>query len=343
MRLDATPCLAYFVRRGMESHGKVKSGMTIRPQQGHGYTLILLHRRSAESDFKKIADRIERRAPDIVIVTGTLGANETLPPAVWARPTLTVALGSFRLEIKRGLVYRCQRVLKDKQFEHYRAAGIDTPLTARFRLGMELDPGLWGDHVVLKPMHINSHGEGIHLVRTGRVSALTPENFPQDHPIHKDEYLVQQFIDTGEYPCHYRVVSFFGEAISFRRNFMTIKRPPLDADDETLMRGNIVSNFEAEAGATELSKDAEILAFARRMHAAQPGVPLQGLDILRDMRNGKLYALESNCGGNTWGFSSEMGEKARRFFGGAGPMIRQFNAWDTAADALIKRTRAEAR
>jgi hypothetical protein len=309
----------------------------------HGYTLILLHRSHAESDFKKIADRIEKRAPDIVVVTGSLNVDEALPPAVWARPTLTVALGAFKLQIKRGLVYRCQQVLKDKQFEYYRAAGLDTPFTTRFRLGMELDPGLWGEHVVLKPVHINSHGEGIHLVRTGRISTLALEDFPQNHPIHKDEYLVQQFIDTGEFPCHYRVLSFLGEPLFFRRTFMTIARPPLDADDESLMKGNIVSNFQEEGGSTELIKDPEVLVFARRMHAAMRGIPLQGLDILRDIRNGKLYALESNCGGNTWAFSSEAGEKARRFFGGAGPMIKQFGAWDIAADALIKHTRAEAR
>jgi len=85
--------------------------------------------------------------------------RKLLARSYFNRPTLTVALGRFNLEIKRGLIYRCRRVLKDKQFENYRAAGIDTPLTARFRLGMELDPGMWGSHVVLKPMHINSHGE----------------------------------------------------------------------------------------------------------------------------------------------------------------------------------------
>jgi hypothetical protein len=206
---------------------------------------------------------------------------------------------------------------------------------------MKLDPGIWGNFVVLNPMHINSHGEGIHLVRTAGVSALTLETFPQDHPIRKDEYIVQQFIDTGDFPSHYRVLSFLGEALSFRRNFMTIKRPPLDASDEDLMRGSIVSNFDAEGGGTELVADPDVLDFARRMHAAMPGIPLQGLDILRNVEDGKLYALESNCGGNTWVFSSEAGEKARRFLGN-GPMIKQFGAWDIAADALIRHTRAQA-
>jgi len=79
------------------------------------------------------------------------------------------------------------------------------------------------------------------------------------------------------------------------------------------------------------------------MHQAMPGVPLQGLDILRVVRDGKLYALENNAGGNTWAFSAETGANARRVLGGATPMIEQFGAWDIAADVLIKRTRAEAR
>jgi hypothetical protein len=317
--------------------------MTGSLKRGPGFTLILLHRPHAANDFEEIVDRIEMRAPDILIVTASLHANAVLPPAVWARPTLTVALGSFKLEINRGLVYRCRSVRKNEQFRNYRAAGMDTPLTARFRLGMQLDPGLWGDLVILKPMRINSHGEGIHLVRTGRASALTLDDFPSDHPMRRDDYIVQQFIDTGEYPCAYRVVSFFGEAICCRRNFITTKPPPLDADDETLMRGSFAVAVLAEGGGTELIKDREILDFARRMHATQPGIPLQGLDILRDPRSGKLYALESNCGGNTWAFSSRIGEKARSILGGSGPMIDQFGAWDVVAGALIKRTRAEAR
>lgn len=74
-----------------------------------------------------------------------------------------------------------------------------------------------------------------------------------------------------------------------------------------------------------------------------PGIPLQGLDIMRDVRDGQLYALESNAGGNTWAFSSKLGENTRRVLGGAAAMIDQFGAWDVAADALIKRTYADAR
>ena len=309
------------------------------------YTLILLHRSDSEADFKAISDRIREKAPEFIVVTGQVHANSKLPEIIWSYPTLTVAFAAnIKLIPKRGLIYRCQRVLKTEQYEHYRAAGLRTPRTARFIFGAVLDPADWGDFVVLKPMFINSKGKGVHLVRTVKAATLTPDNFFDDHPIHKDPYIVQQFIDTGERPSHYRVLSLFGEALVCRRNFLVGKRPSLDEDDETLMNAAIATNAGAAGGtSTEFVNDPEILAFARLMHEAMPGIPLQGIDILRDVRDGRLYALENNAGGNTWAFSSMAGENARRILGGAEAMVKQFGAWDIAADVLIKRTRAEAR
>jgi hypothetical protein len=310
------------------------------------YTLIILHRPGAESDFKIISDRIRARAPEIIVVTGSVLANSDLPEIIWSYPTLTVALSAnVKLVPKRGLVYRCRRVLKTEQYEHYRAAGIATPRTARFVFGMPLDPKDWGDFVILKPMFVNSKGKGIHLVRTVKAATLRPDDFFNDHLIHKDQYIVQQFIDTGEAPCHYRVLSFFGEPLFCRRNFLLGTRPSLDEDDETLMNAPIASNISSAglAGSTEFINDPDILAFARRMHAAMPGIPLQGLDILRDVNDGSLYALENNAGGNTWGFSSKMGENTRRILGGVEALVNQFGALDVAAGVLIKRTLAEAR
>jgi len=318
--------------------------MTAAPERR--YTLILLHRSESEADFKAISDRIRARAPEIIVVTGSVHANSDLPEIIWSYPTLTVAFAAnIKLVPKRGLVYRCRRVLKTEQYEYYRAAGLPTPRTARFVFGTVLDPADWGDFVVLKPMFINSHGKGIHLVRTVKAATLTPDDFFDDHPIHKDPYIVQQFIDTGETPCHYRVLSFFGEALFCRRNFLLSTRPSLDENDETLMNAPIASNIGTAGltGSTEFINDPEILAFARRMHGAMPGIPLQGIDILRDVKDGRLYALENNAGGNTWAFSSKRGENARRALGGAEAMVNQFGAWDIAADVLIKRTRAEAR
>jgi hypothetical protein len=210
---------------------------------------------------------------------------------------------------------------------------------------MALDPSDWGDFVVLKPMFINSKGLGIHLLRTDKAATLRPDDFSDDHLIHKDQYVVQQFIDTGETPCHYRVLSLFGEALVCRRNFLLSTRPSLDEDDEVLMNAPIATNagVAGNTTSTEFVENPDILAFARLIHEAMPAIPLQGIDILRDVHDETLYALENNAGGNTWAFSSKDGETARRILGGAEAMINQFGAWDIAADVLIKRTRAEAR
>jgi hypothetical protein len=81
--------------------------------------------------------------------------------------------------------------------------------------------------------------------------------------------------------------------------------------------------------------DADIVAFAKRMRDAIPGIALMGCDILRDP-NGKLYALETKSGGNPW--ASELGASARAVLSKQA-MIDQFGAWDVAARVLVQKTR----
>jgi hypothetical protein len=86
-----------------------------------------------------------------------------------------------------------------------------------------------------------------------------------------------------------------------------------------------------------MTDDPEILAFARRMHQAMPDVPLQGLDILREQGSGRLYAIESNPGGNTWHFSSMLAAKMREEMGnGREILLKQFGAMEVAARALVR-------
>jgi hypothetical protein len=83
--------------------------------------------------------------------------------------------------------------------------------------------------------------------------------------------------------------------------------------------------------------DPELLAFARRMSQALPDVPLQGLDIIKEKTTGRLFALESNPGGNTWHFSSRHAAKTRAELGnGREILLRQFNALERAAEALAQ-------
>jgi hypothetical protein len=143
-------------------------------------------------------------------------------------------------------------------------------------------------------------------------------------------------------PCHYRVLTLFGEALYCRKNSRLEARPELTADDDILFKSEIATNSGIGTGrvTTELIYDADIVAFAKRMHDAIPGIALMGCDILRDP-NGKLYALETNSGGNTWAFSSELGKSARAVLGKQA-MIDQLGAWDVAARVLVQKTRQEA-
>ena len=68
------------------------------------------------------------------------------------------------------------------------------------------------------------------------------------------------------------------------------------------------------------------------------------VDVLREARTGKLYALESNPGGNTWHFSSAFGELLREEVGdGRRKLLAQYNALPLAAKTLAEATRAYAR
>jgi hypothetical protein len=307
------------------------------------YSLILNTYRTYWDDFKVIASHIQRIAPEIMILL-TDPKVGTVPYAIWLQPTLIVSFNArVNFSPKRGKIYGCCRIEKHIQASMFEKAGIPTPRTALFTLGQQLREDEWGEFVILKPLRINSHGEGIHLVRTARVHQLGKETFASDHPIHHGPYVVQSFIDTGSYPCHYRVLTLMGEALYCRRNSKLQPRPELSADDETLFKTEIATNAGAgpDATTTELVYKPEIIDFAKRMHAAAPDIALMGCDVLRDYSTGRLYALEMNAGGNTWAFSSRLGEKARAILGKEN-MINQFGAWQIAARMLANKTRAEA-
>jgi len=107
------------------------------------------------------------------------------------------------------------------------------------------------------------------------------------------------------------------------------------------MPGSGASASSSESIYRALIYDKDILALAARIYEAVPEVPVQGCDIVREARTGKLFVLEANLGGNTWGLSSPSGREAQ---GRSGlDYYSQFDALDVVADELIKRTRAEAR
>ena len=86
-----------------------------------------------------------------------------------------------------------------------------------------------------------------------------------------------------------------------------------------------------------LIKNNQLNEVALRVSSTFPDNPLFGIDIIRDQETGNLFVLETNLGGNTWHFSSEMGHVGREQMGGRKAMVLQYNAWDRAAEALVRK------
>jgi hypothetical protein len=220
-------------------------------------------------------------------------------------------------------------------------SGVPVPLSAQLIFGKKLDKRIWGRLVVLKPTTpgFMSHG-AVFLMRTEKVAELAPAVFPLGHPVRKLPILVQRFVDTGEVASYYRVLTLFGKPLYCRKGYAAKARPPLDAPDEVLLKGQIATN--AEFGKHQPAYDPDVLELARRAYMAMPAIPLQGVDIIREAASGRLFVLEINSGGNTWHFSSRYIEQIPT----ASPRedrIAQFGAWDIAARVLIEKTRLEAR
>ena len=305
--------------------------------------LILLNQPGAQDrrDFEEIAVRIAEAAPDIhVQIVQMTNGQDGLPETFWRRPAFSVSMLPPRyFRPKRGPLYHGLPIPKLVQMKKFVEAGIPVPAAKRYQLGTGLDPSFWGDHVILKtavPL-ATSLGDAVFLVPVRRVRELAPVLFPPGHR-GRAALLVQRFVDTGDYPESYRVLTLFGEPLHSVTYRSKASRPPLDATGGEAC--SVASNIEPDF-TCELTTGEDVLAFARRAAAAMPRVPLQGLDIIRDRHSGKLYVLEANPGGNTWHFSSKLAEEGRKEVSREA-RIAQLDAWGVAARVLAERTRAEA-
>ncbi len=300
--------------------------------------LIIIHRGPEyERDFDEIAAAVNALDPSITIYHLSAGLKAELRVGDWQYPTLTVALVSdFRLPIRRGKVLRCAAIQKPTQQAVFRENGISTPPSAIFRFGTKLDPIVFGDFVLLKPLNLKltSHGHGIHVMRRGRAESIAPAAFSEDHPIRNGEqFVIQKFVYTGKFATTYRVTTFLGAILFAARFEADSPSPDLSAPDHVLDAGKFThkGNFSVT-----FVNDEEILALARKVAVAFEDAPLLGIDIVRDERSSRLYVLEVNAGGNTWHFSSEMwADRRRKMPDVALAMKTQFSAFDVAARALV--------
>lgn len=304
--------------------------------------LVLIHRGTDyESDFEEIASKVFALDEDITIYTITSASDDQMPTKAWLHPTLVVALmPRFNLKINRGTILRNRPIPKLRQAKMMQEAGIPTPPILPLQFGMNPDPIMFGDFVMIKPMSLNltSSGKGIQVFRRKRLRQLKITDFPPDHLIHKDRegYLVQKFINTGRYASTYRISTFLGKVLYSMKYKSLEASPDLGGSDSVIEGGSFTQKGNRE---NLLDDSPEPISLAKRIAEVFSDIPLLAIDLVVEEASSKIYAIEVNAGGNTWHFSSKMWAERRA----KNPeLIRnmklQYSAFDRAAQALVEKT-----
>jgi hypothetical protein len=296
--------------------------------------LIIVHTPGAQDieDFVEVRKKIAERAPEIEVflVTNDAPQSSTRKKAA-RRPTLVFSphlLKSFAPA--RGKVYAGHPFSKLRQVRMLEEAGIPVPHAVFLTEDMKLDRSKWGEHVILKP-NVGSRGRGVLLTAFDTIFDSARElGWP------KTPYLAQTFVDTGPYPFEYRALTVFGEPVYCNMVRSEEQRPDLAGD--LPMDGRIASNSGPRRSTPCFDED--VLDLARRTFRAFPEIPVQGMDIIRDVHTGQLYVLEVNPGGATWHLSSSLGKRLQERNGYS--YYEQFDALSVVADQLIAVTRREA-
>jgi hypothetical protein len=299
------------------------------------------------TDLETIANFIHERAGDIEVYTAPTDAPSfNITKEAARRPTLVFSIGQLaRLKPRRGKIYCGILIPKSEQYMRLQASGVRVPRWKLLTPNTRLEPTEWGEKVAIKP-DLGWQGRGIQYLKTECVKYLPPENFPERHFGRITPFFVQKFINTGEMPTEFRVLTLFGDPLYAIRRIGREKTPPPvdtyslnDQRDLTNYRSTKHFGYSDTGSEGEFIYDADILGLAREAYKAVPEIPLQAADIVRDEATGDLYVLELNPGGHTWHFSS--------FLMGSGMINgikkeKQFDAFSVAADILIERTRSEA-
>lgn len=300
----------------------------------HQLNLVIVHTPGAQdiADFVEVKRLIAERAPEIEVFLVTNDSPQSVTRKKAAqRPTLVFSPHLLRFfSPVRGKVYAGQPLSKLRQVHMLQDAGIPVPRAIMLNESKRLDRRKWGKFVILKP-NTGSRGHGVRLSRFEDVYENARALGWPEKP-----YLVQRFVDTGPYPTEYRALTVFGEPVYCNRVASQEKRPELDADLPP--DGRIASNSGPRLSSPCYEPD--VLDLARRTFRAFPDIPVQGMDIVRDVHTGKLYVLEVNPGGATWHLSSNHGKRLQKKNGYS--YYEQFDAISVVADQLIQATRREA-
>ena len=305
--------------------------------------LVLVHEPYVQDrgDLEAIAREVGSLAPDIeVFIASNDIRSSTTRKLAGRRPTLVYSPTELRsFQPLRGKIYAGALITKDVQLRRLVEASIAVPDFHLLTGDFELNPDRFGPVAMIKPTGFTSHGRGIEMVHTSALAGSRWRDHPAVRAAGETPMVVQRFIDTGEYPSHYRVLTLFSEPIFAFRALSTVRRPTFDATPDVLANGP----FMAKQGQRRLivPVEADVLDLTRRTFEAIPEVALHGCDIIREAGTGRLFVLEINPGGNTWSFSSKWADLLKTELN-MPDLSTQFDAWKTCARVLVHRTRLEA-
>lgn len=309
--------------------------------------LVIVHRPGWQDirDFEEIRRIINRIAPDITVVIVKHGiAVADLERVASMLPTLVFSPCALRNQRFATARLFCGRAVdKFTQLRELQRAGVLVPISIELDKVESVPASDWGSHVLIKPTGPrSSQGKGFIVVPTGKLLEFSQRN----RCLSVDGYplMVQQFISTGEYVRHYRVNTLFGEALYCMLNERATLGPDLSGQEDVIFSDEVATNVhDPRARQLRLVDDRDVIDVARRCHAAFPQIPLKGVDIVREVGTGKLFALELNCTSNTWHVSSDYFSEFRTGAVTRENMFSQFNMVEIAAQQLIRATRLLAR
>jgi hypothetical protein len=299
-----------------------------------GKILAICCRLENYNDFLAIAKRIIKKAPEIIVVIKpSIYHPDELDFRIKDFPLLNIYLVNRPQVIpSRGKTLFVERIDKFEQIKQYTAAGIATPKTIEYEPGQPINNCNWGRYLFLKDK-LSSGGQNCFLVPSKDI--LNIKSFLAQAQM-SNEVLLQEFIYTGENVNHYRALNFLGKTLCcFKSTNLTNIIFPTSLDD-MLNNHTAKTNYSKDTRKIELSDNLEILEFSERVFNIFQEKPLQGIDIVIEKDTKKLFVLEANLGGNVWVFSHKKSFALDNL--GRTSLLQQFNAFDVAADILIKKT-----
>jgi glutathione synthase/RimK-type ligase-like ATP-grasp enzyme len=306
------------------------------------FNLVLIkHCDIAWNDLKAIKEHVRKLDPGIRVVLHKDRRKLHNMIRFSLRPTLAVSFVPVkRFRLFRGTILNGQMLRKSEEYLSLEKAGLPVPRWGLVVPDAQPDLSGFSEHVVVKPDG-GAKGAEVKIMRRGRVRYRP---WSTSFGAQSEALIAQEFIYPGVRPVSYRVETLFGRALWCLKLERSVDTPELPAPSPDGMirgwSGQTITSGSMGSTRYSVSRDPEIIALGERAHAAFPDIPLLGVDIVRDLRDGSLWVLEVNAMGWHWYHSSRV----------SGPMLKEFDIdldkefdiFRKAAQVLVRETRARA-